>query len=88
MTSKARALAIWASILVILLTLPLYASGYYISLLITILMYVILAVSWTIFSGYTGYISLATAAFFGIGAYMTVIFWPALPFPLIIISFG
>ena len=88
MTSKARALAIWAPILAILLTLPLYASGYYISLPITILMWVILAVSWIIFSGYTGYISLAVAAFFGIGAYMTVILWPALPFPLIIILGG
>ena len=88
MTPKARTLAIWAPILAILLTLPLYASGYYISLLITILMWVILAVSWIIFSGYTGYISLAVAAFFGIGAYMTVILWPALPFPLIIILGG
>jgi len=88
MTPKARALAIWVPILLILLTLPLYASGYYISLLITILMWVILSVSWTIFSGYTGYISLAVAAFFGIGAYMTVILWPALPFFIIIILGG
>jgi len=89
MTSRARPLAIWAPILTILFTLPLYASGYYVSLLITILMWVILAVSWTIFSGYTGYISLAVAAFFGIGAYMTVILWPALPsFPLVIIVGG
>lgn len=88
MISKARALAIWVPILVVLLTLPLYTPGYYISLLITILMWATLAVSWIIFSGYTGYISLAVAAFFGIGTYITVIFWPALPFPLIIILGG
>jgi len=88
MTLKAQTLTIWTLILVILLTLPLYAAGYYISLLVTILMYAILAVSWIIFSGYTGYISLAVAAFFGIGSYMTVILWPALPFPLIIILGG
>ncbi len=88
MTSKARSLSIWAPILAILVTLPLYASGYYISVLISILMWAILAVSWIIFSGYSGYISLAVAAFFGIGAYITVIFWTVLPFPLIIILGG
>jgi len=88
MTSKTLALATWAPILTILFTLPLWLSGYWFELLISILMWVILAVSWIIFSGYTGYISLAVAAFFGIGAYITVVFWPALPLPLLIILGG
>jgi len=88
MMPKTRSFAIWGGILVILLTFPLYAPGYYVSLVITILMWTILAVSWIIFSGYTGYISLAVAAFFGIGCYITVIFWPALPFPVLIILGG
>jgi len=88
MRSKKKVLVIWSLVLLVLLTFPLYASGYYVSLLISIQMWTILAVSWTIFSGYTGYISLAIAAFFGIGTYTTVIFWPALPFPLIIILGG
>jgi branched-chain amino acid transport system permease protein len=33
------------------------------------LMYAALATSWNLFSGYTGYISLGQAAFFGLGAY-------------------
>ncbi len=89
MTSKARTLAIWAPILLILLTLPWYAPGYYTSLVITIMMWSILGVSWIIFSGYTGYISLAVVAFFGIGAYITAILWSVLPFfPLVIILGG
>jgi branched-chain amino acid transport system permease protein len=37
-------------------------------------MYVCLASSWNIFSGYTGYVSLGHVAFFGFGAYITAIF--------------
>lgn len=88
MISRARGLSVWGAILGLLLTLPLYASGYYISLVITILMWSILALSWIIFSGYCGYISLAVAAFFGIGSYMTVLFWPALPLPVLIVMGG
>jgi len=35
------------------------------------LMYAALAVAWNLFSGFTGYITLGQAAFFGIGAYAT-----------------
>jgi len=80
-----RVLATSIPFLVILVTLPLYAPGYVTSLLVTILMFAVLAVSWNILSGYTGYISLGTAAFFGVGAYITVMGWPAgLPYPLLI----
>jgi branched-chain amino acid transport system permease protein len=54
-------------ILIVLATLPLYAPEYAVVLLTSILMYIIITVSWTMFSGPTGYISLAPAAFFGIG---------------------
>jgi branched-chain amino acid transport system permease protein len=84
-----RELAIVVPIIVILVTLPLYAIGYITSLLVTILMYATLAMSWNILSGYTGYISLGTAAFFGIGVYIAVAGWlSGLPYPLIIILGG
>jgi branched-chain amino acid transport system permease protein len=70
-------------ILILLATLPLYAAGYLVVLLSSILMYVILTVSWVIFSGPTGYISLAPAAFFGVGIYTTAIIGRALPFPTV-----
>ena len=49
---------------------PLIADGYWMSIALTIAMYTVLATSWAIFSGPTHYISLATAAFFGIGGYL------------------
>jgi len=47
-------------------------------------MYIILTVSWVIFSGPTGYISLAPAAFFGVGIYTSAILGKALPLPIVI----
>jgi branched-chain amino acid transport system permease protein len=75
-------------ILVLLAAAPLYASVYTVILLTSALMYVIIAVSWTLFSGPTGYISLASAAFFGAGIYTSAILGNALPLPLVIVMGG
>jgi branched-chain amino acid transport system permease protein len=69
--------------LIILATFPLYASRYSIVLLTSILMYIIITVSWTMFSGPTGYISLAPAAFFGV--YTTALLGFVLPLPAVIV---
>lgn len=74
-------------LLILLATLPLYSPGYPVILLSSILMYVILTVSWVIFSGPTGYISLAPAAFFGIGIYTTAIIGKAIPF-IVVVAIG
>jgi branched-chain amino acid transport system permease protein len=60
-------------IVVLLATAPLYAAPSAIPLIINIIMYIILAVSWAMFSGPTGYISLASAAFFGVGIYASAL---------------
>jgi branched-chain amino acid transport system permease protein len=60
-------------------------SGYLVTVLITIGIYVILALSLNIITGYAGQISLGHAAFMGIGAYTSALlytkaglsFWPA-----------
>jgi branched-chain amino acid transport system permease protein len=57
-------------ILVLMAAMPVYATTYAIILLTAIFMHIVLTVSWTIFSGATGYMSLASAAFFGIGIYV------------------
>ena len=75
-------------ILILLATLPLYASAYTVILLTGILMYIVLTVSWVIFSGPTGYISLATAAFFGVGIYTSAILGKALPLLIVIFMGG
>jgi branched-chain amino acid transport system permease protein len=63
---------------------PLYAPQYTVILLTSIFMYIVITVSWTIFSGPTGYISLASAAFFGVGIYTSAILGRALPLTLVI----
>ena len=60
-------------ILILLAFVPLYAPGYTGVLLSSIFMYIILAVSWLIFSGPTGYISLAPAAFLGLGSMLQLL---------------
>jgi branched-chain amino acid transport system permease protein len=62
-------------ILILLATLPIYTAGspYTVVLLATIFMYVVLTVGWAIFSGPTGYLSLASAAFFGVGIYVAAL---------------
>jgi branched-chain amino acid transport system permease protein len=71
-------------IFILLITVPLYTPGYTVVLLSSIFMYIIITVSWTMFSGPTGYISLAPAAFFGVGIYTSAILGKALPLPLVI----
>jgi len=63
-------------ILIALATLPLYGSLYMVILITAILMFIILTVSWVMFSGPTNYMSLATAAFFGIGIYASAVLLP------------
>ncbi|WKL17086.1 branched-chain amino acid ABC transporter permease [Comamonas testosteroni] len=57
---------------------------YYLSLMISILMYCVLATAWALFSGPTRYISLATVAFFGMGAYVTAVFGESLPWAAVL----
>jgi branched-chain amino acid transport system permease protein len=71
-------------LLILLATSPLYAPQYTIILLTSIFMYIIITVSWTIFSGPTGYISLAPAAFFGAGVYTSALLGLVLPLPAVI----
>jgi branched-chain amino acid transport system permease protein len=63
-------------------------QGYWLTLLTDILKFVVLTVGWVLFSGPTGYISLATAAFFGLGFYMAAVFGGTMPFAVIIILAG
>lgn len=72
-------------ILIVAALSPTFSSTYTVMLLTSILMYVIITVSWSIFSGPTGYISLASAAFFGAGIYTSALLGKTLPLPAVII---
>lgn len=69
--------AAWAVAFVLMLMagLPLWAqSEYHLSYGINVVQYAVLATAWALFSGPTRYISLATTAFFGVGAYTVAVF--------------
>ncbi len=61
---------IWmGAALLAVLVLPWVGNNYVIRLATIMLMYSVLALSWNLIGGTTGYPSFATAAFFGLGAY-------------------
>jgi branched-chain amino acid transport system permease protein len=70
---------------ILLFMLPNFGSRYSVTQLSDILKYVILTVSWVIFSGPTGYISLASAAFFGLGIYTTAVLGDSNSFLVVIL---
>jgi branched-chain amino acid transport system permease protein len=75
-------------ILILLATLPVYGSAYTVILVTAILMYIVITVSWVIFSGPTGYLSLAPAAFFGVGIYTAAVLGKTLPLLLVVVAGG
>lgn len=78
-------LSLAALAIIVAACLPWSAGAYNLTIGVTIAMYTVLATSWALFSGPTHYISLSTAAFFGVGAYVTGIgiqhlpYWSLLP---------
>ena len=71
-------------LLCLLVALPYVRPGYTVVLVYTILMYIILTMSWVLFSGPTGYLSLATAAFFGVGIYTSAVLGMKLPLAAVV----
>ncbi len=83
-----KSLYSWGSavlIVLLLALLPLYGSVYTMILVTAIIMYAALTVSWVVFSGPTGNVSLAPAAFMGIGIYTAASLGKFLPLPLVIL---
>lgn len=81
-----QTLALSAVLLAVAACLPLTGDAYLLTIGVTVAMYTVLATSWALFSGPTHYISLATAAFFGLGTYTTALgienglnYWVTLP---------
>jgi branched-chain amino acid transport system permease protein len=71
--------------LLVLAVLPVYADAYFLALAISLLQFTVLATAWGLFSGPTRYVSLATTAFFGVGAYTVAVLGELLPWPLVLL---
>ncbi len=74
------------AVLAVLAAAPFFLEAYGLGLMIGITGYVTLATAWSLFSGPTRYISLATVAFFGIGAYTVAVLSETLAYPLILLA--
>lgn len=86
LTSQEIRIGVVGAIVVALVAmLPFFDNGFYLSLTVNIMMYAALCTAWTLFSGPTHYVSLATAAFFGVGAYSVAFIGDGLPMPVIIV---
>ncbi|MBI4587375.1 MAG: branched-chain amino acid ABC transporter permease [Candidatus Rokubacteria bacterium] len=60
-------------LLAVTAALPLASAAYVVSFTVQLLLFVILAYSWNIISGYTGYTSFGHTSFFGLGAYASTL---------------
>jgi len=70
---------------------PFFVSTYYLKLLMIIMYWSGMAISWDFFSGLTKYVSLGSSIFFGVGVYSMAIFGQTLPFAIVVllaIAFG
>jgi len=83
--TEKRNLAIGAIAFAAAAFLPLFDTGFWLATGISLATYTVLATSWAMFSGPTHYISLATAAFYGIGMYVVGGGVGHLPFPLLVL---
>lgn len=63
---------------------PMVVSDYGLGLLIGAVTYVALASGWALFSGHTRYVSLATVAFYGTGAYTVAVLNEQMPYVLVL----
>jgi branched-chain amino acid transport system permease protein len=79
-----RGLATGAVLVAIAALLPLFDQGFYLSISLNIMLYAALCTAWALFSGPTHYISLATAAFYGLGTYSVALGIDILPFPVLL----
>jgi branched-chain amino acid transport system permease protein len=62
-----------------LAAVPWLVSDYGLGFMINLMCYLVLTVAWALFSGTTRYVSLATAAFFGVGAYTVAMLVKTMP---------
>jgi branched-chain amino acid transport system permease protein len=80
MTTAGKIAALAFAILVALLAaVPWLVSDYGLGFMVNLMCYLVLTIAWTLFSGTTRYVSLATAAFFGLGAYTVAMLVKEMP---------
>lgn len=82
---KTFEISVFTAIVAALGLLPFWTGEYVHGLLVGLMSYIVLASAWALFSGPTRYVSLATVAFFGLGAYTVAVLADHLPFAVILL---
>jgi branched-chain amino acid transport system permease protein len=72
---------VYIALLCVLIAIPASGSAYVVQLATDILTFTILAYSWNLISGFTGYLSFGQVSFFGLGAYITALLVLRTPTP-------
>ncbi|MDO5528695.1 MAG: branched-chain amino acid ABC transporter permease [Paracoccus sp. (in: a-proteobacteria)] len=67
---------------------PFFLQAYSIGLLVGVASAAVLATAWAMFSGPTRYVSLATAAFYGVGAYVAAAAADSMAWPFVLVLAG
>jgi branched-chain amino acid transport system permease protein len=86
MKKSAMPVILVAGAMLAIALVPFLGSGYHLAVAIGILSHLVLATAWALFSGTTRYVSLATVAFFGIGAYTMAVLGEVLPWPVVLLT--
>lgn len=77
-----------AVIVIFFAFVPSFGNTYTVTLSSVIMMYIVMSSSWNMFSGPTGYISLASGAFVGLGFYASGFLSTQLPLPVLMLLGG
>lgn len=82
--TNARAPLLFSAAVMAAALLPLFMDPFTTISATNVFIYIVITLSWALFSGPTQYISIATAAFFGIGIYTSALAGELMPFPIVV----
>lgn len=86
MTRELTSLLVVLTGMALLALAPVFLGEYGLGFMVSLMSYVTLATAWAMFSGPTRYISLATVAFFGVGAYTVAVLSETVSYPVVLIT--
>jgi branched-chain amino acid transport system permease protein len=88
MTPVGKEIAAWLALSLAAACLPLFAGDYAVGVGLVLLMWLALTQSWAVLSTMTGYVSLGHVVFYGLGSYIVIVTWNAMPLPAAILVAG
>ena len=88
MMPVAREIGFWIVLTVAAAAVPLGAGDYVVGVGLVLSMWLALTQSWAVLSSMTGYVSLGHVVFYGLGSYIVIVTWQAIPLLPAIVAAG